>query len=378
MTIFAIVGECRQQHHAGRLFGFHLIDHALLRVHQGRQLGQQHAAHGAQIALSLQHAGEARQVGLQPILLGVAVRREAQVVDHRVDVVFQLGDFAAGFDLNRASQIAFGDGRRDFCDGADLVRQVVGKQVDVAGEILPRTSSAGHVGLTAETSFHADFASHRRHLIGKCRQRVGHVVDGFGQRRDFALGVHGQLLREIAVGDGGHDLDDAAHLLGEVRSHDVDVVGEIFPRAGDSGHLRLSTELAVRTDFAGHARHFGGERVELVHHRVDGVLEFENFALHVDRDLARQVAASHGRRHLGDVSDLGRQVSGHGVHRVREIFPGTGDAGHVGLSAEPAFGTDFASHARHFGGERAQLLDHRVQRLFELQNFAAHVDGDLA
>ena len=50
--------------------------------------------------------------------------------------------------------------------------------------------------------------------------------------------------------------------------------------------------------------------------------------------------------------------------------------GHHGLHAEPAFGADFARHARHFRGEGAELLDHRVDRFLELQNLAAHVDGD--
>ena len=44
-------------------------------------------------------------------------------------------------------------------------------------------------------------------------------------------------------------------------------------------HLRLAAELAFRAHFARHARHFRGERVELVHHRVDGVLQLKNFAL---------------------------------------------------------------------------------------------------
>ena len=103
------------------------------------------------------------------------------------------------------------------------------------------------------------------------------------------------------------------------------------------GHLRLSAEFAVGSDFAGDARDFGGERVELVHHRVDGVLQLENFALHVDRDFARQVAASHGRGDFGDVSHLAGEVSGHGVHGVGKIFPRSGDAGDVGLTAEAAF-----------------------------------------
>jgi hypothetical protein len=159
-------------------------------------------------------------------------------------------------------------------------------------KILPRAGGAGHVGLSAEAAFHAHFAGHCRHLVGKRGQRVGHVVDGLGQRGHFALGVHRELLREFAVGDRGHHLHDAAHLFGQVGGHHVDVVGKILPRAGHAGHLRLAAQLAFGSHFAGHARHFGGEGVELVHHGVDGVLQLQNFALHVDRDLARQVAAA--------------------------------------------------------------------------------------
>ena len=102
-------------------------------------------------------------------------------------------------------------------------------------------------------------------------------------------------------------------------------------------HLRLAAQLSVGAHFARHARHFSGERVELVHHRVDRVFQLENFALHVHRDLARQVAARHGRGDFGDVAHLAGQVSGHRVHRVGQILPRAGDAGHVGLSAQPAF-----------------------------------------
>ena len=42
---------------------------------------------------------------------------------------------------------------------------------------------------------------------------------------------------------------------------------------------------ALGADLLGHARDLGGERVELVDHRVDGVLELEDLALGVDGDL---------------------------------------------------------------------------------------------
>ncbi len=80
--------------------------------------------------------------------------------------------------------------------------------------------------------------------------------------------------------------------------------------------MRLSAEFALGTDLAGDAGHFRSEAVELVHHGVDGVLEFKDFALHVHRDLLGQVTRSHGGGHLGDIAHLTGQVRGHGVHIV--------------------------------------------------------------
>ena len=54
--------------------------------------------------------------------------------------------------------------------------------------------------------------------------------------------------------------------------------------------LRLVRPAPFRTDFAGHACDFGSEGVELVHHRVDGVLELEDLATHVDRYFFRQIS----------------------------------------------------------------------------------------
>ena len=65
---------------------------------------------------------------------------------------------------------------------------------------------------------------------------------------------------EVAVGDRGHDLGDAAHLVGQVAGHEVHVVGQVLPGAGHARHLGLAAELALGADLAGHARHFGGER----------------------------------------------------------------------------------------------------------------------
>jgi hypothetical protein len=125
------------------------------------------------------------------------------------------------------------------------------------------------------------------------------------------------------------------------------------------------------------AGHFRGEGVELVHHGVDGVLELQDFALHVDRDLLVELAPGDGRGHLGDVSHLGREVAGHRVHVVGQVFqvpptPFTW-AWPPSLPSVPTF----AGHPGHFRGEGVELVHHGVDGVLELQDFALDVDRDL-
>ena len=77
---------------------------------------------------------------------------------------------------------------------------------------------------------------------------------------DLALRLDAELALQVAVGDRGHDLGDAAHLARQVGRHRVHVVGQVLPGAGDAAHLRLAAELALGADLARHAGHLGGER----------------------------------------------------------------------------------------------------------------------
>ena len=300
-----------------------------------------------------------------------------ELIDHRVDGVLQLQDLALHVDRDLAVEIAARDGGGHFGDVAHLGGQVGAHGVDRVGEILPRAGHAGHHGLHAEPAFGADFARHARHFRGERAQLLDHRVDGFLELQDLAAHVDGDLLGKVAVGHRDGHFGDVADLAGEVRGHRVDVVGEILPGAGHAGHRRLAAELAFGADFARHARHFRGERRELLDHRVDGFLELQDLALHVDGDLAAQIAARDGGGHVGDVADLAGEVGGHRVDVVGQILPGAGHAGHLRLAAELAVGADLARHAADFRGERAELVDHRVDGFLQLQDLAAHVDGDL-
>ena len=119
----------------------------------------------------------------------------------------------------------------------------------------------------------------------------------------------------------------------------------------DALDLRLAAEAALGADLARDARHLGGERAELVDHRVDRVLELEDLALDVDGDLLREVAVRDRGRDRGDVAHLLGQRGGHEVDVVGQVAPGAGDALHLGLAAELALGADLAGDAGDLGGE---------------------------
>ncbi len=202
-------------------------------------------------------------------------------------------------------------------------------------------------------------------------------IDGVLQLQNFALHIHRDLAREVAVCDGGSDLRDVADLRSQVAGHRVHAIRKILPRSSDASDFRVSAQLSLGTHFARHARYFGCERAELIHHGVDGVLQLQNFAAHVHRDLARKISLGHGGSDFRDVAHLIGQVTGHRVDALGKILPGTGHAFHFRLAAQFAFGTHFARHARYFGCERAELIHHGVDGVLQFQNFAASVHRDL-
>ena len=326
------------------------------------------------------HVGLAAELSLGADLAGHAGDfggERPELVDHGVDGVLELEDLALDVDRDLLGEVAVGDGGRDVGDVAHLGGQVAGHEIDAVGQVFPGAGDALDVGLAAELSLGADLAGHAGDFGGERAELVDHRIDGVLELEDLALDVDGDLLGEVAVGDGLGDVGDVAHLGGQVAGHEVDAVGQVFPGAGDVLDVGLAAELSLGADLAGHARDFRRERAQLVDHRVDGVLELEDLALDVDRDLSRKVALGDGRGDGGDIADLGGQVAGHEVDAVGQVFPGAGNPLDPGLPAELSLGADLTSHAGDFGRERPELVDHGVDRVLELEDLALDVDGDL-
>src|SRR5205085_96704 len=117
--------------------------------------------------------------------------------------------------------------------------------------------------------------------------------------------------------------------------------------------------------------------IELIDHRIDRALQLQYLSARVGRDLARQVSVCDCGGDVGDISYLPRQVTGHRVYAVGEVLARCGGTADIGLAAQGAIGAYFAGDARNFRGEGVELIDHRVDRILQLQDFAFGVRGNL-
>src|SRR5262249_59281856 len=123
------------------------------------------------------------------------------------------------------------------------------------------------------------------------------VVHDFFHLQALAADIDGDLLRQVAVGDGDGDVGDVADLSRQVAGHDVDGLGQILPDAADVADLRLAAELAFGADLARDARDLGREGPQLVDHGVHRFFQLQDLAADVDGDLLRQVTLRDGSRY---------------------------------------------------------------------------------
>jgi len=160
----------------------------------------------------------------------------------------------------------------------------------------------------------------------------------FRRVRRLAHRFDREVLFEIAMATAGHHLDDARAPAPSGWRHHVDCVGQIRPRAGNPGTAAGRRAAFVPTSTR-HTGHFRGEGIELINHRVDGVLQLEDFRPSRPTVICAEVAAARRRCHLGDVAHLSRQWRRAG-DVVGQVFQVPATSENHGLTAEPAFGAD--------------------------------------
>ena len=121
-------------------------------------------------------------------------------------------------------QVAARHRRGHLGDVAHLGGQISRHGIDAVGQVLPGAGDAGYIGLTTEPAFGANLAGDARDFAGKAVELVDHRVDGFLQLKDLAADIDGDLVGQVAAGDGRRNIGNIAHLAGQVTGHGVDAV----------------------------------------------------------------------------------------------------------------------------------------------------------
>src|SRR5207245_337644 len=147
---------------------------------------------------------------------------------------------------------------------------------------LPGSGNTGNICLPSQSPFGANLTSHACYFTSECVQLVDHRVDGVFEQENFAAYVHRDLLRKVAAGDSGRNFSNVPYLSRQVACHKVNRIRKVFPGSCNARYLRLTTQLAFGSDFASYTRYLACEGVELIDHRIDGVLQLKNFTLNVD------------------------------------------------------------------------------------------------
>src|SRR6185437_12142368 len=225
--------------------------------------------------------------------------------------------------------------------------------------------------------FRTYFPRHTRYFRGETAQLVHHRIDRILELQNLTLHVHRDLTAQVTVGHRRGHLGDVAHLRGQVTRHLIHGIGEVLPGSAYPRYVGLATQLTFRSHITGHTRYFGTKRVQLVHHRIDRILQLQDLSFYVHRDLATKVTLRHRGGHLGDVPHLRRKVTRHHVHRVRSVVRGARYTFYRGLATQLTFRTHLTRHTRHLEGEGVQLVHHRIDRILQLEDLSFYIHRDL-
>ena len=145
--------------------------------------------------------------------------KSVQLIDHGVDGVFELEDFALDVDGDFFRQVTVGDRNRHVGDVTDLSGQIAGHGIHAIGQIFPSAGDPGDDGLAAELAIGTDFTGNAGDFGGEGVQPIDHGVDGVLELEDLALDIDGDFFRQVAVGDGDRHIGDVSDLGGEIAGH---------------------------------------------------------------------------------------------------------------------------------------------------------------
>ena len=125
------------------------------------------------------------------------------------------------------------------------------------------------MSLSSENSLRTHLTGHPRYLRCKRSKLIDHHIDCVLQLKELAFHINRDFLGQIAGRDGCGYGGDIAHLIRQITGHQIDVLRQILPCAGNAFHIGLAPEFAFCPYFPSNPCNLRCKGAELVYHRVD-------------------------------------------------------------------------------------------------------------
>ena len=254
--------------------------------------------------------------------------------------------------------------------------RLLAMSVDAIGQVLPGAGDAGNLAWPPSLPSVPTSRATRVTSAAKLRNWSTMVLMAVLELEDFTADIDGDFLGQIAVGDRDGHVGDVSDLSGQIAGHQIDVVGQVLPGAGDAGNHGLTAELSFGADLAGDTGDFGGKA-------------FNWSTMVLMASLSWRISPRTSTVIFLDRSPLATAMVTSAMFRTCAVrlpamiltlsvrsFQAPLTSRTLRLAAELAFGTDLAGDAGHLGGEAPQLVHHGVDGFFELEDLAADIDGD--
>src|SRR5690606_29843279 len=114
----------------------------------------------------------------------------------------------------------------------------------------------------------------------------------------------------------------------------VDIFCEILPDTRRTRHARLAPKSPIDTHLTGNVSNLVCKDRQGFDHFIDRVCKLCYLTFCVYRELLPEISDGHRCYHFCDAPHLTRQVGGHHVYAVGEVFPGPRDAMYFRLAAK--------------------------------------------
>ncbi len=206
-----------------------------------------------------------------------------QLVDHRVDGLFELKNLSANVNGNLAREVAARHRCCNLGDVANLPRQVARHRVHRIGEVLPGAGHPRYLSLPSELAVRADLTCNTSDLGGKDSELLNHGVDDGGRTQELAFkrssaDIQSDRLRQIPLRDGCNRASNFCRGSQQILDESID--GSFHLAPGSTGLLKAGAlaRLSFFTDGLTDPIEFGGHLLVCCNNIVErvGDLSFQD------------------------------------------------------------------------------------------------------